>query len=70
MDFYMFLIEFYVEFNLTDQVKPYSERNREETENMFFRYPGEASVQSISQPNKNVFQKRYVGTFAVHFWLE
>ena len=36
MDFFMFPIEFYVEFNLTDKVKPYSERNREETKNMFF----------------------------------
>jgi hypothetical protein len=70
MDFFMIPIEFYVEFNLTDKVKPYSERNREETKRRFFRYPGEASAQSFSQPNKNVSQKRYVGTFAVHFWLE
>ena len=70
MDFFMFPIEFYVEFNLTDKVKPYSERNREETKKMFFRYPAGASAQAVSQANENIFQKRYVETFAVHLWLE
>ena len=66
----MIPIEFYVEFNLPDKVKRYSERNREETKSMFFLYHVRDSAQSFSQPNKNVFQKRYVGTFAIRFWLE
>jgi hypothetical protein len=63
----MIPIEFYVKFNLSGEVKPKCERNQEEKESMVFRYPGGASAQSFSQPKKNLFQKRYVGLFAMQF---